>query len=52
MMALNIEQAAKDMSGAVDLLRSAAARASVGVVGFCMGGGLALVRRHACGPTP
>jgi carboxymethylenebutenolidase len=44
MMALNIEQAAKDMSGAVDFLSSHDAVTSngVGVVGFCMGGGLAL----------
>jgi carboxymethylenebutenolidase len=43
MMALNIEQAAKDMSGAVDVLRDRTGRDAVGVVGFCMGGGLALV---------
>jgi carboxymethylenebutenolidase len=43
MMALNIEQAAKDLSGAVDLLQARSGRDSVGVVGFCMGGGLALV---------
>jgi carboxymethylenebutenolidase len=43
MMALNIEQAAKDMSGAVDLLRERTGRDTVGVTGFCMGGGLALV---------
>jgi len=43
MMAMNIEQAAKDMSGAVDLLRERTGRDAVGVVGFCMGGGLALV---------
>jgi carboxymethylenebutenolidase len=45
MMALNVEQAAKDMSGAVDyLLASDAVRGDgVGVVGYCMGGGLALV---------
>jgi carboxymethylenebutenolidase len=43
MMALNLEQAAKDLSGAVDLLRERTGRAHVGVVGFCMGGGLALV---------
>lgn len=44
MMALNIEQATKDMSGAVDFLRGHDAVTSdqVGVVGFCMGGGLAL----------
>jgi carboxymethylenebutenolidase len=43
MMALNIEQAAKDMSGAVDLLQERSGRDAIGVVGFCMGGGLALV---------
>jgi carboxymethylenebutenolidase len=44
MMALNIEQAAKDMAGAVDFLASHPAVTSkgVGVTGFCMGGGLAL----------
>jgi carboxymethylenebutenolidase len=43
MMALNIEQAAKDMSGAVDLLVERTGNDRVGVVGYCMGGGLALV---------
>jgi carboxymethylenebutenolidase len=45
MMALNIEQAAKDMSGAVDFVRDheSSAGGGVGVTGFCMGGGLALV---------
>jgi carboxymethylenebutenolidase len=43
MMALNVEQAAKDMSGAVDELRRVTGRDAVGVTGFCMGGGLALV---------
>jgi carboxymethylenebutenolidase len=44
MMALNIEQAAKDMVGAVDYLRGhdAVTGDGVGVTGFCMGGGLAL----------
>jgi carboxymethylenebutenolidase len=42
-MALNIDQAAKDMSGAVDLLVERTGSPSVGVVGYCMGGGLALV---------
>jgi carboxymethylenebutenolidase len=44
MMSLNIEQAAKDMVGAVDYLKGhdAVTGAGVGVTGFCMGGGLAL----------
>jgi len=43
MMALNLAQAAKDLSGAVDVLQERTGRNQVGVVGFCMGGGLALV---------
>jgi carboxymethylenebutenolidase len=43
MMALNIEQAARDMGGAVDKVAEVAGRDRVGVTGFCMGGGLALV---------
>jgi len=45
MMALNLERAGKDLSGAIDwLLASDAVRGDgIGVVGFCMGGGLALV---------
>lgn len=43
MMGLNLAQAAKDLSGAVDLLQERTAQDRVGVVGFCMGGGLALV---------
>lgn len=45
MMALNVEQAAKDMSGAVDFVRDheSSTGGGVGVTGFCMGGGLALV---------
>lgn len=43
MMALNLDQAAKDLSGAVDLLLERTGRDRVGVVGYCMGGGLALV---------
>ena len=44
MMALNIEQAAKDLSGAVDYLRGhdAVTGRGIGVTGFCAGGGLAL----------
>jgi carboxymethylenebutenolidase len=45
MMALNLQRAAKDMSGAVSYLldHEAVTSSQVGVVGFCMGGGLALV---------
>jgi carboxymethylenebutenolidase len=43
MMALNVGQAAKDMSGAVDKVAEVAGRDAVGTLGFCMGGGLALV---------
>jgi carboxymethylenebutenolidase len=43
-MALDLPRAAKDMSGAVDFLRDhpAVRGDGVGVIGFCMGGGLAL----------
>lgn len=43
MMAMQLDQAALDMSGAVDEVRRRASSQFVGVVGFCMGGGLALV---------
>lgn len=45
MMALNMAQAAKDMGGAVKYLQSSdvVRGDQVGVTGFCMGGGLALV---------
>jgi carboxymethylenebutenolidase len=43
MMALNLAEAGKDMSGAIDVLQQRTGREKVGVVGFCMGGGLALV---------
>ncbi|MGQ0431005.1 MAG: dienelactone hydrolase family protein [Microthrixaceae bacterium] len=43
MMALNMAQAAKDLSGAIELVSSRADSDRVGVTGFCMGGGLALV---------
>jgi carboxymethylenebutenolidase len=44
MMSLQMPEAAKDMSGAYDYLKShAACTGKVGSVGFCMGGGLSLV---------
>ncbi len=43
MMALSMDTAAKDLSGAVDELQRRTGRTQVGVIGFCMGGGLALV---------
>ena len=44
MMALKVDQAAKDMSGAVDYLAGldAATGGKAGCVGYCMGGGLSL----------
>ncbi|HEV7214249.1 MAG TPA: dienelactone hydrolase family protein [Chloroflexota bacterium] len=45
MMALNMQQVVRDMSGAVDYLRGLASVSGngLGVVGFCMGGGLSLL---------
>jgi carboxymethylenebutenolidase len=43
MMALRLDQAGRDMSGAVDEVARRSGSDSVGVVGFCMGGGLALM---------
>jgi len=43
MLALNLEQAAKDMGVAIDVLRATSGHDQIGVVGYCMGGGLALV---------
>ena len=48
MMALNIDQAARDLAGAIDFLQADPGVAGpVGVVGFCMGGALSLFA--ACG---
>lgn len=45
MMALNLDQAGRDLSGAVDYLDGldTVRGSGVGVIGFCMGGGLAMV---------
>ncbi|HZA79410.1 MAG TPA: dienelactone hydrolase family protein, partial [Acidimicrobiales bacterium] len=43
MMAMNLDQAAKDMSGAVDKVAETAGTDRVGVTGFCVGGALALI---------
>ncbi len=43
MMGLELAHAAKDLSGGVDMLRERTGRSDIGVVGYCMGGGLALV---------
>jgi carboxymethylenebutenolidase len=45
MMTLNLDQAARDMGGAIDYLQGhdTVTSTGVGVTGFCMGGGLALL---------
>jgi carboxymethylenebutenolidase len=43
MMAMSMETAAKELSGAIDELIRRTNRPKVGVIGFCMGGGLGLV---------
>ncbi len=42
MMAMALDRAARDMSGAVDALALRSTGSGIGVVGYCMGGGLAL----------
>lgn len=43
LMALNVERAGKDMSGAVDYVAQHSSGNGVGTIGFCMGGALALL---------
>ena len=43
MMALDMDRAAGDLSGAIDELCTRTGAAKVAVVGFCMGGGLAML---------
>ena len=43
MMAMKMDLAARDMSGAVDEVVRRSGAPHIGVIGFCMGGGLALV---------
>lgn len=43
MMGLRLDEARRDMSGAVDALIDRSGAERVGVVGFCMGGALALI---------
>jgi carboxymethylenebutenolidase len=42
MMAMKLDVAGKDLSGAVDFLQQRTGKQNIGVVGFCMGGGLTL----------
>ncbi len=51
MMAMNLERAVQDMAGAVTFLQGheAVTGEKLGITGFCMGGGLALVAAAALG---
>jgi carboxymethylenebutenolidase len=42
MMAMNIDQTAKDLSGAIDFVAGEAGAQRVGTIGFCLGGGLSV----------
>ncbi|MBI5310496.1 MAG: dienelactone hydrolase family protein [Actinobacteria bacterium] len=42
MMAMNIDQTAKELSGAIDFVADKAGAQKVGTVGFCLGGGLSV----------
>jgi len=42
MMGLALDRAGKDLSGSVDFLQERTGKKKVGVVGYCMGGGLTL----------
>lgn len=43
LMSLNMERAVQDMGGAVDYVAAHSSSTGVGVIGFCMGGALALL---------
>ena len=43
LMSLPVEQASKDLAGAVDFLLEKTGGSSVGTIGFCMGGGFVLL---------